>query len=145
MRGSLTSMAMFNLSFGILLGFVIATYFNYYIIPGIALVFPAIYLIAVIYFPETPHFLLRKRKISQARDSYNFYHNIPSAPAPSAEPNLQNNTPRQMESGTASKKTELTGFDELMTNILNSEGVSSKLTRSDFCKLVFISFIRILI
>lgn len=136
-------MAMFNLSFGMLLGFVIATYFNYYVIPIIALVFPVVYLVAVTYFPETPHFLLRKNKVNKARDSYGFYHNLQVAPQQSPTNNSYNGSQQkyanecglEIESNTKEiRNHDLPGFDELMSNILNKEGTTDKLNRNDFCK-----------
>lgn len=135
-------MAMFILSFGILLGFVIATYFDYYVIPMIALVSPVVYLIAVIYFPETPHFLLRKNKINKARLSYSFYQNIQATQQSKTDSTYNSYQQKggidQLESGDSTKEiknSDVPGFEELMNNVLNKEGTTDKLSRKDFCKL----------
>uniref|UniRef100_A0A1A9Z6K2 Major facilitator superfamily (MFS) profile domain-containing protein n=1 Tax=Glossina pallidipes TaxID=7398 RepID=A0A1A9Z6K2_GLOPL len=76
-RGALSSMAMLMLSFGILAGYIMSTYLDYYVNPFIIVIFPLLYLIAATQFPETPQHLLRKHKISDARESFKFYRNIP--------------------------------------------------------------------
>uniref|UniRef100_A0A1B0F9Z3 Major facilitator superfamily (MFS) profile domain-containing protein n=1 Tax=Glossina morsitans morsitans TaxID=37546 RepID=A0A1B0F9Z3_GLOMM len=76
-RGALSSMAMLMLSFGILVGYIMSTYLDYYVNPFIIVIFPLLYLIAATQFPETPQHLLRKHKISDARESFKFYRNVP--------------------------------------------------------------------
>ncbi|KAI9579803.1 hypothetical protein GQX74_000591 [Glossina fuscipes] len=108
-RGALSSMAMLMLSFGILAGYIMSTYLDYYVNPFIIVIFPLLYLIAVTQFPETPQHLLRKHKISDARESFKFYRNMPKTIEANSLPELR------------------TAFEELKDNILKANGKSEKL------------------
>ncbi|KAL9895746.1 facilitated trehalose transporter Tret1-like [Glossina fuscipes] len=113
-RGALSSMAMLMLSFGILAGYIMSTYLDYYVNPFIIVIFPLLYLIAVTQFPETPQHLLRKHKISDARESFKFYRNMPKTIEANSLPELR------------------TAFEELKDNILKANGKSEKLQVDDF-------------
>ncbi|KNC32811.1 putative facilitated trehalose transporter Tret1-2 [Lucilia cuprina] len=122
-RGALSSMAMLFLSFGIMTGFVFSSQLDYYLNPCIILIFPAIYLIAVTQFPETPQFLLRKQKIDKALESFKFYKNIPK------QQNIEATTAKHQE------VEENSEFEELKQNVLSSNGQTQKLEFKDFvCK-----------
>lgn len=118
-------MAMIFLSFGIMTGFVLSTYLDYYLNPCIIIIFPIAYLIAAIQFPETPQYLLKKHQIDKARDAFKFYKNLP----------------RQMphiEATATSAKQQIVEendeFRELKESILSSNGQTEKLCLRDFGK-----------
>ncbi|XP_037817851.1 facilitated trehalose transporter Tret1-like [Lucilia sericata] len=65
LRGTLSSLLMLFLSFGIMVGFVFSSLLDYYLNSCIIITFPILYLLALTKFPETPQFLLRKRKLKK--------------------------------------------------------------------------------
>ncbi|KAM7364422.1 facilitated trehalose transporter Tret1-like [Cochliomyia hominivorax] len=119
-RGALSSMAMLFLSFGIMTGFVLSSYLDYYLSPCIIVIFPLVYLTAVTQFPETPQFLLRKQQIEKAREAFKFYKNL------SKEQNIEATSDKQQE---AQENAE---FQELKENILSTNGQSQSLCFNDF-------------
>lgn len=78
-RGALSSMAMMYVSFGMIVGFTMSSYLNYYLMPCIAIALPVIYLLAIIGLSETPQYLLRQGRDALAEKSYYFYKNMPSS------------------------------------------------------------------
>ncbi|XP_039969786.1 facilitated trehalose transporter Tret1-like [Bactrocera tryoni] len=75
-RGALTAMAMMFFSTGLLCGYILATYLDYYLIPCIIIVLPIIYLVGNLFLPETPQCLLKHGREKEAELSFNFYKNI---------------------------------------------------------------------
>ncbi|XP_062125159.1 facilitated trehalose transporter Tret1-like [Drosophila sulfurigaster albostrigata] len=80
-RGALSSMAMMYVSIGMIVGFSLASYLSYYLMPCIAIAFPVIYLLAIIGLSETPQYLLRQGRDAQAEKSFYFYKNLHSSSA----------------------------------------------------------------
>lgn len=69
-RGTLGSMLILVYNAGVLFGFVIANYLDYYGQIKINIILPIIFLAAFNYFPETPEYLLkRNQNIVSANDS----------------------------------------------------------------------------
>ncbi|XP_017490199.1 PREDICTED: facilitated trehalose transporter Tret1-like, partial [Rhagoletis zephyria] len=75
-RGALMSMGMMFVSCGVLVGFILPTKVNYYVTPCIAVVFPIFYLLALYFFPDTPHSLLKRNRLAEAEEAFNFYKGI---------------------------------------------------------------------
>ncbi|KAH8359705.1 hypothetical protein KR093_008426 [Drosophila rubida] len=80
-RGALSSMAMMYVSIGMIVGFSLASYLSYYLMPCIAIAFPVIYLLAIIGLSETPQYLLRQGRDALAEKSFYFYKNLPASSA----------------------------------------------------------------
>ncbi|KAH8310263.1 hypothetical protein KR044_000325 [Drosophila immigrans] len=80
-RGALSSMAMMYVSIGMIVGFSLASYLSYYLMPCIAIAFPVIYLLAIIGLSETPQYLLRQGRDALAEKSFYFYKNLPASGA----------------------------------------------------------------
>lgn len=68
-------MLMLSVNFGVLIGFIVSSHIAYHIIPFCILVLPIIYLLLILMFPETPQYLLRKKKFTAAEESFRFYKN----------------------------------------------------------------------
>ena len=67
-------MLTFSINLGILMGFIISTHVDYFVIPCIVIVLPLIFLILAYQLPETPQQLLRKGNREQmAEESYRYY------------------------------------------------------------------------
>ncbi|EDV93397.1 facilitated trehalose transporter Tret1 [Drosophila grimshawi] len=84
-RGALSSMAMMYVSFGMIIGYILTSYLNYYLMPCVAIIVPIVYLIAIWGLHETPQHLLRKSHDAQAEKSYYFYKNLPNNDAAKKE------------------------------------------------------------
>lgn len=69
-------MAMMFFSTGLLCGYILATYLDYYLIPCIIVVLPIIYLVGNLFLPETPQCLLKHGREKDAELSFNFYKHI---------------------------------------------------------------------
>ncbi|XP_030374058.1 facilitated trehalose transporter Tret1-like [Scaptodrosophila lebanonensis] len=80
-RGALSSMAMMNVCFGTLIGFIMASYLSYYLMPCIVIALPIIYLLAIFNLPETPIYLIRRGRDEKAEKSYRFYKNLKNSPS----------------------------------------------------------------
>ncbi|XP_062551192.1 facilitated trehalose transporter Tret1-like [Armigeres subalbatus] len=76
-RGSLGSLTMLHINFGLLASYTAGNYLPYYFIPKIMLCLPIAFLALVCLLPETPYCLLRKGKVVEAEKSLMFYRNIP--------------------------------------------------------------------
>lgn len=61
-RGRLGSLMMLTANAGFLLSFVAGNYLEYHQIPYIGLAISILYLLVFIFFPETPQFLLKRKK-----------------------------------------------------------------------------------
>lgn len=75
-RGTLASMLILIYNSGILFGFVIANYLDYFGQIKINIILPIIFLAAFNYFPETPEYLLKRNQKIAAEKSRNFYRGI---------------------------------------------------------------------
>lgn len=113
-RGRLTSVFSLSLNVGVLYGFILSSYIPYHIIPWIVLPIPVVYLICAIYYPETPHFLLRKGRDDEAHKSFLFY---------------KNQTDRISDAVKAGVQTQ---FDDLKLSIAHQNSKSEKVTYRDF-------------
>ncbi|XP_053947515.1 facilitated trehalose transporter Tret1-like isoform X1 [Anastrepha ludens] len=124
-RGALTAMAMGFLSTGILVGYALPAYLDYFLVPCIIIILPIIYLIAAWAFPETPQCLLKRGRTERAENSFNFYKSIPKR-----EMVLSHKYKRDMElpEPTMPASSE---FDELKEMIL-SGGLATPITIKDF-------------
>ncbi|XP_065084152.1 facilitated trehalose transporter Tret1-like isoform X2 [Ochlerotatus camptorhynchus] len=76
-RGSLGSLTILHINFGLLASYTAGNYLPYYLIPKIMLCLPIAFLALVCLLPETPFCLLREGKIVEAEKSLMFYRNIP--------------------------------------------------------------------
>ncbi|XP_075151786.1 facilitated trehalose transporter Tret1-like [Haematobia irritans] len=72
-RGTLSTMLMLSVNFGVLLGFVVSTHMAYHIIPFAIGLLPIIYFLLSLMFPETPHHLLKEKRYIAAEQSFQFY------------------------------------------------------------------------
>ncbi|TDG42783.1 hypothetical protein AWZ03_010795 [Drosophila navojoa] len=75
-RGALSSMAMMYVSIGLMIGYLLSSYLDYYLVPCIAVAVPVAYLVAIFGLSETPQYLLRRGRDEQAKKSYCFYKNL---------------------------------------------------------------------
>lgn len=76
-RGSLGSLTILHINFGLLASYTAGNYLPYYLIPKIMLCLPIAFFALVCLLPETPYCLLQKGKIVEAEKSLMFYRNIP--------------------------------------------------------------------
>lgn len=74
-RGLLSSALVFFCNVGVLCAFVIGHFFSYKVASTIYTIFPILFCISVYFLPETPVFLMRDNKISEAESSLAFYRN----------------------------------------------------------------------
>lgn len=74
-RGSLGAFLMVSVNFGILIGFILGAYLHYFIVPRILICLPTLFLVSILFFPDTPQFLLSKNNVEGARKSICFYLN----------------------------------------------------------------------
>lgn len=122
-RGALTAMAMMFFSTGLLSGYILATYLDYYLIPCIIVVLPIIYLAGNLFLPETPQCLLKHGREKEAELSFNFYKNIDSQPKVSQG--------RSQESFTTQSSVAINEFKELKA-VIELGGLSVPVTLRDF-------------
>ncbi|XP_037927514.1 facilitated trehalose transporter Tret1 [Teleopsis dalmanni] len=113
-RGTLASMLMLSLNFGVLLGFILSTHLAYHLIPFIVIFLPLVYLVTAIFFPETPQHLLRKSNYIAAEKSFNFYKHYGKRDETNVECQKQ-----------------LNEFNDLKTIVINKKS-DTKLTFKDF-------------
>jgi len=69
-------MAMMYVSIGMIVGFTLASYLSYYLMPCIIVALPVVFMLAVIGLSETPQYLLRRGRDDQAEKSFYFYKNL---------------------------------------------------------------------
>ncbi len=74
-RGKLGSFVSLSINLGILLGFVAGHYLSFFTVPKYALGLSVLSFITMIFFPESPMFLLRKSKLDEAVSALQFYRN----------------------------------------------------------------------
>ncbi|XP_018801152.1 PREDICTED: facilitated trehalose transporter Tret1-like [Bactrocera latifrons] len=124
-RGALTAMAMGFLSTGILLGYALPAYLDYFLVPCIIIVLPILYFLACLAFPETPQYLLKRGHTKRAEKSFNFYKSLPEL-----EENSQQKYNRDVElpRHTLPATSE---FEELKGAVL-SGGLATPITIKDF-------------
>uniref|UniRef100_U5EHE2 Putative phagocytosis n=1 Tax=Corethrella appendiculata TaxID=1370023 RepID=U5EHE2_9DIPT len=72
-RGALSSMLLGFLHLGVLVGFIIGELFNYHTVPLVMLSTPILFVLLIGTFPESPHSLIEKNKIEEARASLLFF------------------------------------------------------------------------
>lgn len=76
-RGSLGSLTILHINFGLLASYTAGNYLPYHVIPKIMICLPIAFLALVCLLPETPYCLLREGKVVEAEKSLMFYRNIP--------------------------------------------------------------------
>ncbi|XP_017104189.2 facilitated trehalose transporter Tret1-like [Drosophila bipectinata] len=119
-RGALSSMAMMYVSIGMMIGFSLASYLSYHLMPCIAITFPIVFLLAIIGLAETPQYLLRRGRDEQAEKSYYFYKNLKAPKVGDKE--ASNHDAAKIE------------FDSFRLQVL-SGGITEKITKRDFFNL----------
>lgn len=112
-------MAMMYVSMGMMVGFSLASYLSYHLMPCIAITFPIVFLLAIIGLAETPQYLLRRGRDEQAEKSYYFYKNLKAPKAGDKE--ASNHDAAKIE------------FDSFRLQVL-SGGITEKITTRDFCE-----------
>ncbi|XP_055326346.1 facilitated trehalose transporter Tret1-like isoform X1 [Sitodiplosis mosellana] len=75
-RGTLVSSLILSENFGMLLGFTLGHFYNFYIVPQFVISLMALFAVLLFFFPETPVFLVKQNKICQAEKSIRFYQNL---------------------------------------------------------------------
>ncbi|XP_055858513.1 facilitated trehalose transporter Tret1-like [Episyrphus balteatus] len=75
-RGTLGSLIPLLTNVGVLVGYIVGSHVPYYIVPPVVIVLPAVSLLFMIYYPETPQHLLRKGHYDQAKRSLEYYTNF---------------------------------------------------------------------
>ncbi|XP_055545641.1 facilitated trehalose transporter Tret1-like [Wyeomyia smithii] len=76
LRGMLGSMLVITLNGGILVGFILGNYLEYFTVPAVMLAFPVLFVGATCPLPETPYSLLKQNRIEKAERSLMFYRGI---------------------------------------------------------------------
>lgn len=61
------------MNFGILLSFIAGTVLDYFTMPLVMLIVPTIYVVLVLFLPDTPHSLIKRHKVKDAANSLVFY------------------------------------------------------------------------
>lgn len=69
-RGLLGSTFVLNLNIGILLAFIFGDSFDYFMTPKFAIALTAVCAILLLFFPETPAFLMKQNKVSVSWDLF---------------------------------------------------------------------------
>ncbi|KAH8369391.1 hypothetical protein KR009_009632 [Drosophila setifemur] len=81
-RGALSSIHMMYVSMGMMIGFAMASYLSYYLMPCIIIALPVVFLLAIIGLAETPQYLLKHGRDDEAEKSFYFYKSLtPPSPA----------------------------------------------------------------
>ncbi|XP_055298714.1 facilitated trehalose transporter Tret1-like [Sitodiplosis mosellana] len=75
-RGFLGSTLVLTCNFGILLAFVFGNYFDFYMTPKFVIMLTIVCGILLYFFPETPSFLIKQNRLSEAEKSIQFYQNL---------------------------------------------------------------------
>lgn len=60
---------------GVLFGFVVGAFVDYYDYPKIIMVFPVAFICAFVFCPDTPQQLLKQQRLAEAERSLRFYRN----------------------------------------------------------------------
>ncbi|XP_037811265.1 facilitated trehalose transporter Tret1-like isoform X2 [Lucilia sericata] len=89
-RGTLSTMLMLSVNFGILTGFILSSHLDYHLIPFVTISLPIIYLVGSYFFPETPQHLLHKKNYNDAEKSFRFYRNCSSDHKPQCDITFDN-------------------------------------------------------
>lgn len=72
-RGGLTSIFPLVMYTGMFIMFIMGSYINYFVVSGIAAIVPISAYFLMFRLPETPHFLIQRKKIDEALQSLKFY------------------------------------------------------------------------
>ncbi|XP_070143279.1 facilitated trehalose transporter Tret1 isoform X3 [Drosophila kikkawai] len=118
-RGALSSMAMMYVSMGMMVGFALASYLSYYLMPCIIIALPVVFMLAIFGLAETPQFLLRRGQDVKAEKSFYFYKNL--RPPPAGDKESSHHDAAKIE------------FDTFRLQVL-SGGVTESITWRDFIK-----------
>ncbi|KAH8340749.1 hypothetical protein KR059_005904 [Drosophila kikkawai] len=116
-RGALSSMAMMYVSMGMMVGFALASYLSYYLMPCIIIALPVVFMLAIFGLAETPQFLLRRGQDAKAEKSFYFYKNL--RPPPAGDKESSHHDAAKIE------------FDTFRLQVL-SGGVTESITWRDF-------------
>ncbi|XP_053697380.1 facilitated trehalose transporter Tret1-like [Sabethes cyaneus] len=76
LRGMLGSMLVITLNVGILTGFILGNFLEYFTVPVVMLAIPVIFVLATCFLPETPYCLLLQNRTEKAERSLMFYRGI---------------------------------------------------------------------
>ncbi|XP_017119967.1 facilitated trehalose transporter Tret1 [Drosophila elegans] len=116
-RGALSSMAMMYVAIGMMVGFSLASYLSYYLMPCIIVALPVVFMLAISRLSETPQYLLRRGRDDQAEKSFYFYKNL--TPPTSSDREASRHDVAKME------------FDTFRLQVL-SGGVTESISWRDF-------------
>jgi hypothetical protein len=72
-RGTLGSLMILYMNFGILLSFIAGTFLDYFTMPFVMLAVPIIYAFLVLFLPDTPHSFVKRGRTREVADSLVFY------------------------------------------------------------------------
>lgn len=61
-RGALGSFVTLASNGGVVIGFLVGSYFSYENVPKVLIVFPILFIILYIFFPESPWYLIKENK-----------------------------------------------------------------------------------
>lgn len=68
-------MMLLSVNAGTLVGYTLSTHLDYYVVPFVGISLPITYFIASLFLPESAPYLLRKSRVSAAKDSFKYYTN----------------------------------------------------------------------
>lgn len=85
-RGALGTLLSFNWTTGIVIGYVLASWMDYFLVPYVPLAFSVLFLVIFLWLPESPDYLLHTNQLDLAKISYAFYENHRSVTQPPPPP-----------------------------------------------------------
>lgn len=92
-------------SAGVVLGFIISSWMDYYKMPYVAIAITCLFLAIFIWFPESPDYLAHKNRSEEATKAYGFYGNTRSSESPE-DPVTEAKIAESIESNNKIKKSE---------------------------------------
>ncbi|CAD7088656.1 unnamed protein product [Hermetia illucens] len=114
-RGTLGSAFMFAINGGMLSGYTLGAYVSYGLFPQILFGFSAVCLLVLFRLPETPQYLIKRKRYEDAEKSLNFYRNIKQATKTEKDEFVEylKNLTKTIEGSDESKKSSLSYRDFL--------------------------------
>ncbi|XP_055302940.1 uncharacterized protein LOC129568722 [Sitodiplosis mosellana] len=75
-RGAIVTSLVVTENFGMLVSYIIGNFYDFYVTPKVMIVLTVIFGVLLCFFPESPTFLLKQNRISEAERSIRFYQNL---------------------------------------------------------------------
>lgn len=68
-------MMLLSVNTGTLVGYILSTHLDYYVVPIVGVSLPITYFIASLFLPESAPYLLRQSRVKAAEESFRYYTN----------------------------------------------------------------------